>query len=736
MISRASTNSSARRAEPLGAGLAAALAALTALTTSPRDARACAADFEEIEARTTFDPLVVGDATPEGLFWDPYHAGFGGACERCPKDEMAADWAEYLGRSITPADWSKVLLESTLPELDGLIFKLQKKKPKAPAGYASSSVLKASGETQKRLLAALYFTGFARRVEPFAAGAPPTWDDDAMKRFDAALKASGDPVKLQENGEKALARAPDDFLRQRYAFQLLRLRFHREDWAGVIAWHDAQQKVLAGPSESLRWRARYYLGGALKRSGNLARANLELARIHAAFPALAGAAAQDFQPMEQVDWKACLALATSVREKTELWRLVGLKLDGMVAMTELRALDPASDLLALLAVRELAKREGEPKALAALEQLATSLADAPRTDRPWLFDLVAAHTAALRGDLATTRTRLARAAKARPKDDRVATQARATLALALASSWKAGDTKLEQELTETLAGLDAGYTRRDTVLRRVRTLLANLHVAAGKPHEAELLLPGVTITARKNAWREPAFVEALILRVSKPTSAFERFAVDGSGFTKARLEQELALLHVVRGDLDAAKKVFETTTAASAPLGTDPFVMRVVDCHDCDHEKYGPTSKWTHQSFVLRLAELKRQSDGKGEDAAKAALSLGHGLYNLTWYGNARSFLESSHFATADTSAAEGAYEKALGLTADRELKATAAFMAAKCELARRLESPDPAVRGASGELPVPAKWFPVVKSFADTKYHAEILKECGHYRRWLEPKG
>ncbi|MCK6546357.1 hypothetical protein L6R52_10955 [Myxococcota bacterium] len=732
MTSRASNDSSARRAD-LRVTAVALTAALT-LLAAPRDARACAADFEEIEALTTFDPAVLDEATPEGLFWDPYHAGFGGPCERCPSDEMTADWGQYLGKSVAPADWSKILLASTLPELDGLIFKLQKKKPKAPAGWESNSALKVSGDDAKKVLAALYFTGFARRVEPFAAGAPPSWDEAATKRHGDAVKASGDPKKLQENGEKALARAPDDFLRQRYAFQLLRLRFYRDDWAGVITWHDGQQKLLAGPSESLRWRARYYLAGALKRSGNLARANLEFAKIHAAFPALAGAAAQDFQPMEQVDWKACLALATDVREKTELWRLVGLKLDGQVAMAEIHALDPASDLLGLLVVRELAKHEGAPKELARLEALAAKLADAPRTNRPWLFDLVAAHAAALRGDLAATRTRLDRATKARPKDERVATQARATLALALAASWKPGSPALEQQLVEAVAGVDARFTRRDTVVRRVRSMLANLHLAAGRIHEAELFLPGLATTPKRDPWRDPAFVAALIERVAKPATPLVRFAVEGSGFTKPRLEQELALLHVVRGDFDAAKKVFETTTAESSLLGTDPFVMNVRDCHDCDHEKFGPTSKWTHESFTLRLAELKRESDGKGEAAAKAALLLGHGLYNLTWYGNARSFLESSHFATSNTSAAEAAYEKAFGLTADRELKATAAFMAAKCELARRIDASGAPTQ--TRELPIPEKWFPVVKSFADTKYHAEILKECGHYRQWVTPKG
>jgi len=32
--------------------------------------------------------------------------------------------------------------------------------------------------------------------------------------------------------------------------------------------------------------------------------------------------------------------------------------------------------------------------------------------------------------------------------------------------------------------------------------------------------------------------------------------------------------------------------------------------------------------------------------------------------------------------------------------------------------------------LPIPATWFPIVKRLADTAYHRQILRECGHYRR------
>ena len=280
----------------------------------------------------------------------------------------------------------------------------------------------------------------------------------------------GDPDALQANGEKALQRTQLPFLRQRYAFQLLRLRFYRNDWKGVAAFYDQHRAALEAPSQNLKWRARHYLAGALAHDGQRAKANLLLARIHAGSPALAPAAALDFRPMEQADWTATLAMATSTAERIQLWRLVGLKLDALEATRRNLALDPGSKRMALV-VRELNRAEVEaqaqtqPQSLVEIETLSRRLADAPTTDRRWVFDLVAGHAAALRGDVAAVRPRLDRAIKARP-GTLVENQAWASLALAL--SKKRPDPRTADELARAMAHVPADFSRRRTVEQDVR----------------------------------------------------------------------------------------------------------------------------------------------------------------------------------------------------------------------------------------------------------------------------
>ncbi len=708
-----------------------------------RRADACAWDGPSIEELTTFDPKVIGDPTWDGLFFDPFTSGYGGACTDCVARAMLADWQAYLKGAVTEADWQKVLLSATPAELAAISNYLAGR-GSPPPGYQHSSMWK-NAAARDRLAASVAFVSLARRVEPHAT-------------FDAH-DARGNPRPAQPPPQALLAdalagrkaSAKDPFLAQRYAFLAMRILFYRRDWPAAIAFFDQHARVLAGPSADLQWRARYYAAGALARDKKRARANLELARVHAGYPPLAGAAAQDFQPMEEADWRETLRRARDAREKAQLWRLVGVKQDGIVAVQEIVKLDPKSNLIALLLVRELARAEilGAPdagsgssptpgelaaqrKALATVEQLAAAQARTPGADRPWLMELVAAHAAARRGDVATARARLGRATAARPGDARVAAQAKASLALALAVDWKINP-QHEQELAQAFHALDPSFPRWSPVRRDVRRMLAVAYAKAGRYVEAELLVPGTatdpaTRRPGRPAWEDPAFIKDLIAQSGRSSTPFEKFLLAGS-YERPALEQELALLHLVQGNFAAAAQAFRTTTATSHKLGTDPFAIRIVDCHDCDHQRYA-SAPWTHASFAARLAELERIAKGTGEAAAEASLAIGNALYNITWYGNARVVLASSHHATRDTRSAEQWLRRAHDLSRNRELKARAAYLAAKAELAALITAAEAANKPVNA-LPIPKTWFPALRKLSSTKYYREVQKECGHFAGW-----
>lgn len=729
----------------------AAAVAATLWAWRGKSVEACAGWEPSISDMTTFDPGVLGDDTWGGLEYDPFTEGYGGECGDCATKAMLADWTAYL-KDVKTEDWEQVLLKASLAEIFAIEKRLSGKSKDAPKGFEQSSLW--TSQNQPQVYAAVEFVELLKRMEPQV-----TFEMYDQKPRPGPGQSLEKELKAAQRGLKA---AKDAFMQQRYAFAIVRALFYRKEWAALVAFHDKSAATLTGPSADLRWRARHYLAGALRKDGKADRANLELARIHGAYMPLSGAAVFDFVPNEEADWKASLRLAKDPKDKAALWRMVGIKHDALTAAAEIVKIDPRSPMVPLLLVRELGKVESQvsrtfssapdkaevaaqKKGYAKIEALAAKLAATPGQPKAYVYELMIGHIAAKRGDLAGARAHMAKAVQLAPNDKRVANQAKASLAVALVADWKLNAPN-EQELATLMNGIDAEFPRMSSVRDEVRNKLAVAYAAAGKLVDAEFLAAGArsdefdgdnTVGGKvASKWESVPFLKEMIARTTQRTTEFDRFVLDHSR-VKEDLEQELAVRLTLDGDFQGAKKVFDTTGAKSELLGTDPFVIHVKDCHDCDHEKLGATSKWTHKNLVARLAELELTAKGGGEQGAQAALAIGNALYNITHHGNARTFTGSTHQSTADARLAERYYKKVYDSSGNRELKAKAAWLAAKSELGtliykEELKRPD---EGIDDGMMVPKTWFPIFAKFSNTKYYKEVLAECGRFRSWVQTK-
>jgi len=710
---------------------------------------ACGGWDPSIEEMTTFDPGVLGDDVWGGLAYDPFTEGYGGECTDCATKAMLADWTAHL-QDVKTEDWEKVLLKASLADILAIERRLQGKAKDAPKGFEQSTLWTAVD--RPRVSAAVELVELLKRMEPQVTfdmydGKPRPAPGQSLTRELAAA-------------QRGLRAAKDPFMKQRYAFAVVRALFYRQERAPLIAFHDQNAAALAGPSEDLKWRARHYLAGALRKEGKLDRSSLELARIHGAYMPLSGAAVHDFDFAEEADWKSALALAKDPKDKAALWRMVGIKHDALVAAQEIVKLDPKSPMVPLLLVRELSRVESQvartfsaapdkaelaaqKKGYANIEALASKLAATPGQPKAYLYELIIGHIAAVRGDLPGTRLHMAKAVKLAPNDQRVANQAKASLAVALVADWKINAPN-EQEIATLMRGIDAEFPRMASVRDEVRTKLALAYAAAGKMVDAEFLghvtrdffeanpLAGKLTTK----WESVPMLKEMIARTDRRTTEFDRFVLDQS-HVKEDLQRELAVRLTLDGDFQGAKKVFDTSSAKSELLGTDPFVIHVLDCHDCDHEKLGATSRWTHKNVVERLAELDLTAKGGGEQGAQAALAIGNALYNITHHGNARTFTSSTHQSTADARLAERYYKRVYDSSGNRELRAKAAWLAAKAELGtmiykEQLKRQDEGVDAGSM---IPRTWFPIFARFQSTKYYKEVLAECGRFRDWVQTR-
>jgi tetratricopeptide (TPR) repeat protein len=706
-----------------------------------RPARACSGGYYDwVDPYSVFDPDVLGDPALAPVYYDRDVSRYGGYNPGFGEDALVADWHGYLAGAASDADWRKVLFATTAADVEALQRRIAGKPGALPKGFEHSS-LGAQPAARPRLAAALAVVKLAHDVEPSAMFA---------SAWDPTPGPSPPPALLAAATAGLTATAADPFLTQRYAFQAVRVLFYQRDWPKLVQFFDQHAAVLAGPSPGLAWRARYYLAGALGKSGDHVRGDLELAHVHAHYAPLAGAAAGDFHPGNDVDWSAALAAARTVRDKTELWRIAGVRFDGIGAAREILRLDPKSDLIGLLVVRELARAESLAEAsfqgdsdnaagnhaLADIEKLVLQLAATPGVDRPWLASLAAGHLAARRGDLAATRTWIARALAGKPNDARVTGQAQASLSLALVATWKI-DAAHERELAQAMRALSVADANQRRTIAEVRERLAKLYLAANRPLDAELLRPGIIDETDRSAdppvakrrWVTAGFIKQLIAHVDHPVTEFDSFVAIQSSLSSQTLRYELALRDTLDGEFAAASQLFTTAKLSSTRLSVDPFVTHIKDCRVCDEKKYAK-APWTHASVIARLAQLAPVAAGTGESAVDAAIQIGNALFNFTEWGNARDVLRATHQDSSDTAPALRWYQRAYDLTKNKERKAMAAYLAAKAE--RGSVSSLPSIDDANGELPVPHVWFGKLKTLSDTRYYKDVVRECGTFQRWL----
>lgn len=703
------------------------LAVLVVGSHGEPEAAACGWEESDISELTTFDSSVSGEPADMSLDYDPATLGVGARCEPCEKRALRDDWNGYFAGQVSVADWEPVLLNASVVELNALEASLASGRAPARLRPLFESAQR-QPKARTRISRALGYVKLAREVESVATLSPPS-----------TLPAASGTQSLQARLRRASAVAvanKDAFLVQRYSFLQLRVIFYERRWDDVKRMVVSMPELKA-PSDDIAFRARHYLAGALRRSGDVAGANLELARIYAGSKVLAGRAASDFHPQEDADWQAALKQAGDTQTRVLLWHMVGLQSDGLAAAQEIVKLDPTSKLLALLVVRELAKTEASPnlpdpqKQSLTLEKLVVTIAAAPGADRPWLMNLVGGHLAAKRGDLAAARRRLGDALAARPDDQKMRAQARASLALALAHQGKTDRASLT-ELSQTMLTHDANFPNFNPVSQEVRASLAAAMARTGRAIDAEFLWPGAG-KFPASAWQKPEFLKQMLARTKQTDSAFDRFVLRSS-YTREGLELEMGLYLLFHDQVAAAKPWLAGQAASTLQLNANPFVTHIKDCVECDAGSTQSDGKaWTLPALISQLNHLRTRANKTGDQAARASLDLGTALYNLTLMGNTRSPARETHQASYDTSAALHWYRRAYALAQDRELKAKAAFFAAKAERGSLIAAEFANPRGSSGDLPIPTTWFPRVKTFADTAYHREVLAECGTYRAWFK---
>lgn len=600
------------------------------------------------------------------------------------KDQNVEEWKEHFKGDLHPDEISWILYESSLEEIDHLIFYSKDKAyKKIPAALSRLNMFLL--KDQDKLREFLFYVGFARRCEKVAAIEETSeWDYDASEYKKKENFKEKYVAELIENGEKMLDNPKSNFVKERYMFQILRLKFQQaqaytgkySECAEYYLAHETDFKV----TNTIKYRALGYVASCYHKTGKYAEANLLYARIYDKCPEMRTVAQYSFHPMEEADFMKSLSLATNDREKATLWHLLGLYGDEGRAMGEIYALTPKSDLLNLLIVRQVSKLEEEmlplanywpeydddgneikvdnsyrlkPEAIKDADfQFIKAAADRGNTDKPFLWNFSTGYLYLVKGDYGQSRSYFSKAKGMAGTDKTKLDQLRIMEIVIKIAEPAIVTREVEESLVEDFKWLDTpspsakaadyekAYDEEQMKKEEVKTFL--FKIFSQKYLKQDEILKATMCDANCVAGfyydnSKLDMMAAYLLKKEK--SAFEKIMQDHYQYKVTDIYEIQAIRLAYKGDIEGAISKFEKNGAGEGMLQGNPFNININDCHDCDHAM-PQKRKFTKLDF---MSEVKKMQDIVAKTpSTNDYFLLANAFYNMTYFGNARVFYSSA----------------------------------------------------------------------------------------------
>ncbi|MFI5148925.1 MAG: hypothetical protein ACHQRM_04275 [Bacteroidia bacterium] len=668
-----------------------------------------------------------------------------------------AEWKAYMNNKPSEKDIDKLVYKVKLKDMMTLQNNLVSMKTLLPDSLRSNSAIVYLQKNKD--LEAINYLLFAKRCEPqvnvsYDAGGwgpLPARDTVQMKN-------------LMEEGSYQRARSKNEFLRLRYAFQIVRLAHYSGQYSLCLELYD---KFMAGnnPHSIVSLWGIALKGGALtrmKRGGEAAYIFAMLFDKHFNF---------NWELYHQnFNWASGNAIpyCQNDHERAVVRALQGFGMtENLPVMKDVAKYEPGSEYLDVLLTRQIRWMEHRlfadryyqypmdfaKKATPDLKQIQDTRAfildmiQAGKTKRPWLWEFSAGYLSFFLHDHQSAKRYFTLAKAHSGRNNLLFCHISALEILEQVDEAPNVDKPLETSLFASLGKLRTSEMQKYTP-DAVPVLFYNLGLRYLQQQDTlRFLLCTSQTQTQADLYHDPrAFqLDLLIFFLNKPDhTPYEQMLCDA--FLK---HYPVTALHELRGTAFMENYRFKEAVAELEQAGklellpADPFVERLKDCHDCDFDlKQGTYSKLT---LCRKMLDLEKASDTPGAGAADAAYQLGNAYYNMSYYGNTWKALvySRSNYDTAfqffDCSTAAYFYEKARKLSPDQEFQAHCVYMLAKCEHntfyfnsgtwyqadAKRIAS--------KKDL----KAFRQLREhYFQTLFYQDMIKECTYFKEWVRKNG
>ena len=747
-------------------GLRVALLGVCTLLPAVGGEGQCLPEVKRFQGYSFLNPLLIDPALPGAAYVLDFETLYNryGRQDRLQTDENIAEWRARFCDIPLEEDVRSVIYGEDTVFLEDM--RLSATLPNVPLNPDLRQNTFARYLVRHKCVETIDYLIFAKECEKYATSSVDPWET----KQDPNRVLSMD--RLIDQGLKIFLRTKSDYIRLRYAYQIIRLAHYSRQYERTLELFDyLMPKIDHDPSKIEFWILGHKAGALLK-LGQPVEASYLYARVFLNSPGKRESAFRSFHIRSDEEWKQCMLLCQDDQERATLYAMRAYMRDSK-ALEEMEAiyqLDPASPYLEVLLAREIRRLErhllglefndkrdknkryfGLPSAeareeLVRLQAFVRNVNAQGQTPNQALWVLGQGYLEFLAGDTYAARKSFLQAKDI--TDDPVLDEQIEALNLAnQISAFQFPSEEVDELAAE--AKLDNPlFSRYPSFPDFLEDKMSWLYEKFKRPGKAFLVRHDM---AQLKANPKPELLDDLQQLATQ--TDFTRYERDLLRKTKgADLQNDLIDLKATQffneGNIAAALETYKQMDRANwdAYGLYSPFVERFVECVNCrPRDTSGIINKG---QLFEKLLDLEYQALANREQGGRYFYQLGLAYYNMSYFGHAwriRDYFRSGSSLKRvksdrdpdlvpdprfpfgnreyfDCSKALEYFELARRTSPDPELSAKAVFMAARCEqnayFAKR--------------APRTYQYFDVLnRYYFNTRFYKIIVQECKYFQTY-----
>ena len=679
------------------------------------------------------------------------------------KDNLE-EWEERFCGVPDIRDIGTLIYQASISELEQLLTAMKSRS--ATLGYQLEDNTFARYLRRNKCDETVQYLIFAKECEPYAVAHRPWEKPQLMYTL---------MHKLIEKGSREFRKVKSHYIKLRYAYQLMRLAHYSKQYELVLQLYDELMPQIDNDPSIIEYWIMGHRAGALQALGRNAEAAYLYSRIFEHCPSKRESAYRSFRIKNDEEWKQCMLLCQSDRERAVLFAIRANMPDSrlVVEMKNIYSLDPTSPFLDLLLIQEMKKLEREllgisfndkrarnkkyynipgPDAgarVVALQQFVTQVLAEGLVPDEGLWRLANGYLYLIAGNLPDARKALQVARKV--VSSKLLGEQMDVFALALKiSSYDAVTDSMENEVGY-IREYDPLYFKYEDFTNFTDDKLAQLYEQKGYPGKAFLMHHSLR-SMRPNPQKDIMDELVAICNDTARTRLEAQLVMQGdSTFLNELLDMRATYLmgqYEFEAALETLKKMGRVEWDNYGVF--NPFVERLNDCVKC--RLPDTVTVFNKGELLERMLDMEYRAKAGTERSDWLYYQLGLALYNMSYFSYAWKVMDYYRSGASmsvenlkggdgvvpdprfpfgnrehiDCSRARYYFEKARIVTNDPELAARATFMAAKCERNEYYAN-----RWREGAVQTFDNFELLIQHYADTEFFLRAIQECKYLQAY-----